>query len=932
MSPESLENGIVQSVTEGRAGSELVAPAPAGATVLQLGDAVDFNEDGGLLILDDLTVVSYASADLDTDELHLHTPLAEAWPEETSVEVYPLVVERRVLVQLDLDGEAVDARVPHYLFDRLPLGTREDGERVSLSLDGSEWVVADLLGQEPFVDGSYIDPGTLPEVELPPIGPTEPPSSSPTLTAVGSASAITLVADGVVDPSTVLDYFMDGQLIESTRSTVVIVRSTPGGGDLDPDTSYSFYVVARNELGTAEPSPAVEASLNAEVDTETILTTVAAGFVLAGEIQLGNITLSPDRGITIPLASGGEIRFPADGSPAVIDAILRTADLTVRGGLSINGVTNYINGKLYLASGTSNPQSLLTIDWVARRELRRFPQVRAAGVGAAGLGRTADGSTWATVFTLPTGGEKEVVFIDNATGAVKARVHSDDALVDWRSVTAIGNVFYAMGLRWNSARGHSEFILHRYNSSGSQNGGWFLQDSGGNRMAPVSYWDGAIAADPSGTSLWLARTQSNGKIRWYRWALDGVGGALRDQNADETVVVSGAPAQLVVRAAYVGNGDFGSKRLIASGANDGPYGVNVFLPDGSWQESESWQVLGHPSALWWDASSSRFLAGDRDATSFYLAEFSPERTDRTVYAQYTWWDQNAENGNKESAPSPLNERVIPRRAFPSLGIPAPPIQGGGSDDPNAVRVYMDTDATTKLLTTVTSGRALTYISPTLAGTGAAPPPGSSFPTASATGEIASASGVDYFRGTGAFRFGGIQGAGDGRTVVPDGSKIRGFVPTGSITMYGGSSAPAGWLICDGSSVSRALYPELFEVLGTHFGTADASTFKLPDLRRRFPWGAEASGNPLGQSDAVPAEDRTPAHIHDSGSLSTGRPSTAPANTWNTPNTGGNSVPRTAQFDNHTHATEGSTAGSSFVTTGVANKSFPNLSVNFIIKT
>ena len=62
-------------------------------------------------------------------------------------------------------------------------------------------------------------------------------------------------------------------------------------------------------------------------------------------------------------------------------------------------------------------------------------------------------------------------------------------------------------------------------------------------------------------------------------------------------------------------------------------------------------------------------------------------------------------------------------------------------------------------------------------------------------------------------------------------------PVGMITPYGGSTAPNRWLMCDGSSVSRTTYANLFAVIGTSFGTGDGSTtFNLPDLRECVPVG------------------------------------------------------------------------------------------------
>src|SRR5262249_52393667 len=53
---------------------------------------------------------------------------------------------------------------------------------------------------------------------------------------------------------------------------------------------------------------------------------------------------------------------------------------------------------------------------------------------------------------------------------------------------------------------------------------------------------------------------------------------------------------------------------------------------------------------------------------------------------------------------------------------------------------------------------------------------------------------------------------------------------GMVQDFAGASAPAGWLECDGSAVSRAGHPELFARLGTIWGAGDGSaTFNLPNM-------------------------------------------------------------------------------------------------------
>lgn len=58
-----------------------------------------------------------------------------------------------------------------------------------------------------------------------------------------------------------------------------------------------------------------------------------------------------------------------------------------------------------------------------------------------------------------------------------------------------------------------------------------------------------------------------------------------------------------------------------------------------------------------------------------------------------------------------------------------------------------------------------------------------------------------------------------------------LVPIGSVVMYGGSTAPTGWLLCNGQAVSRTTYITLFTVIGTTYGVGDGSlTFNVPDLQ------------------------------------------------------------------------------------------------------
>lgn len=64
---------------------------------------------------------------------------------------------------------------------------------------------------------------------------------------------------------------------------------------------------------------------------------------------------------------------------------------------------------------------------------------------------------------------------------------------------------------------------------------------------------------------------------------------------------------------------------------------------------------------------------------------------------------------------------------------------------------------------------------------------------------------------------------------------------GTILEFAGDTPPTGYLLCDGSAVSRTTYSDLFNVIGTTYGTGDGSTtFNLPNLKGRVPVGLDSS--------------------------------------------------------------------------------------------
>lgn len=91
------------------------------------------------------------------------------------------------------------------------------------------------------------------------------------------------------------------------------------------------------------------------------------------------------------------------------------------------------------------------------------------------------------------------------------------------------------------------------------------------------------------------------------------------------------------------------------------------------------------------------------------------------------------------------------------------------------------------------------------------------------------------------------------------------VPVGCVMPYVGTSAPSGYLLCDGSFVSQTTYADLFAIAGHAYnGGTDPgdNTFKLPDLRQRFPLGKATSGT----GSTLGGTGGTIDHTHDAHTI------------------------------------------------------------------
>lgn len=185
-------------------------------------------------------------------------------------------------------------------------------------------------------------------------------------------------------------------------------------------------------------------------------------------------------------------------------------------------------------------------------------------------------------------------------------------------------------------------------------------------------------------------------------------------------------------------------------------------------------------------------------------------------------------------------------------------------------------------------------------------------------------------------------------------------PPGTILAFAGPTVPSGYLLANGASLSRTTYANLYAAIGTYYGSADSSTFSLPDLRGEFlrgldnGRGVDASrglgtfqASQLGSHDHTFTGSALPVHTH------TATAATAGAHTHTVYSSGSNTsygyqgtgsgpgiYNPTSSAGAHTHditvnaASAGTPTGTISATGGTSNSSETrprNVAVQFLIK-
>jgi hypothetical protein len=173
-------------------------------------------------------------------------------------------------------------------------------------------------------------------------------------------------------------------------------------------------------------------------------------------------------------------------------------------------------------------------------------------------------------------------------------------------------------------------------------------------------------------------------------------------------------------------------------------------------------------------------------------------------------------------------------------------------------------------------------------------------------------------------------------------------------MWATSTAPTGWLVCDGSAVSRSTYSALWGVLGTSYGAGNGSTtFNLPNLQGKFPVGKDASvefdvlGETGGSKTSALAVANLPAHNHTASSSSSSSTSLTNGSSVVVTGTGNalllngaqglsvygpyNAVAMSASTSTSTSTTVNTSGGNGTATGDAFTNLPPYIALNFIIR-
>lgn len=970
------ERGEVRAVGWMPQGSELSSDAALGATSLVVANPVDFDEDGGTVDLNGVQY-DYDTCDMDTGTITLSSATTVAAVSGDLVKVWSggmVAIDYVAFVSLG-DGDEVEVPIPYGDRDLWPEGEYTAPVLVELSDDLEELTA--VPGRTPLRDGKFIDPTTLPPPTIP-ASDGLVPSTAPTgivvtggigamfvrWTPISNKDAVTY--DLHVSPTS--GFTPDSTtLVVSTAGSSHTLRQLPTPVGVPPnqalsyEATYYFRVIPRDVDGAGPTSAEASGSMVRVTGPDVAANTItgdrivgntitgdlfASQVVLGSTISTGGLDDNGDLvGARVDLGPDGITTYAPDGVTPVVnfpldpadDAFIHNAHVTMLSADVLNNLTVYgqnnelaASSTLQLGAGTTAPSTpptlATTYDTV---QLNTTTQVPSNGgtnqdynLGTFALDPSQITSIcWDTVyFCWQVFQQKSTGFRlwrFNADGTFKLNLGGAIWVDDFRGMTHVSGCRNGWLQLWTDGKWYAWETV----TSGGTGNRWGIIPNSWLLNGPS---DPFMAFDEAAQLSMLVQndTYANDTIQVRRFhTVPYVAGAIQNAVSD-SVVTSPLAVQRggAIVGAYYGNADFGGPRYVNASGNYNR--LRVWGPGVTYN--------GAANFAEWDAPT-RPLGLGFDGTNFWTVDSTGKMT---KYTGWTWpaepsttwvgmsaYDSNATGGTHETPVGTLGNRNAARRAKLTITVPATQASGG-TDDPDKWRVYWA--RTTGATPTASAMRLVSALgSPTLPTSvtvsgdpSGAVPPGGIFGQAGAVNTFPAGNPAQL-----------LDGAGN---VMVDAQGHGSVGMVGEIRMYGGASAPVGWLLCDGSSVLRSTYPALFAVVGVAFGQGSNSpagtTFNLPDMRSRLPLGVGGIAA-LGQTEAgtpgviagtPPTEDANRvsrwghSHSHTTGGTGSAHTHNIPAQVAGTTVSGGTSsgnAPTNASYVGHAHGGDTGTTGS-----------------------
>jgi hypothetical protein len=743
------EYGEVVDVQTANVGEWLTADAILGATTLFVTDASTFPEAPGSILLGS-TVYAYTARDTVLNSLTLSSGLASAALTDDRVEIYPLAPVKRALVDFGVPGsEAVTAIVPHSMKDVLSDGMRAEGEReVVLVTERTtgELYVADLSAAPATVESQAIS------------GDGYAPTSSPTPVVTGAIGALHVRWDGLVnaDPvtyqvhmSTVDSFAPDSTtLVGTTAATAFTIRTTAAGLVLAYDTTYYVKLIAY-DLDGAGPagnqgsaqlvkinSPDVAAEFiygNQIVANQIVGGEMSAEVVLSGKFKTaetgGRVEMDPS-GITIYDAAGIPATDLGTDSTNVFRGDAEINNLTTLN-LAMRGTNNEVaaGAELKLNSAAisySNPSTAPTVvqDWQSVTFTKPgdsgFVSTDITSIqflsGSWVCGYRKAGSSTYRVYQFDTSG----VFVAELTDPIT-------------SSTALKTVM--LSLAGNAFTVASNGTLFRHKLLGAGGSGTTIT-----LPATTNEDNSERAIGIDGTNILIAEhnnTGSNDRLRVQAFNPTTLALVSTVESADNSSF--GGPLAGIL----TGNFDFGAARYVTKrmAGSTADWRSVTTGSGGTLQTGEGFPPNAAVKSIAWDGSNFWSLGLDGK-----IYKYTNTVLNGDFRAGFTWYDSNATGGTHETMISPLNTFTLKRRARVTVTTPSIPA-GGGTDDPNGIRIYLGPSGALKLQSTPSPG-VISVIFNTITNTGASPPGSNNFGGGATPGKITNSSGTFAISGDG----------------------------------------------------------------------------------------------------------------------------------------------------------------------------------------